>query len=98
MHEMNEIKTLKQTDLKSYGVAEQTRVNNIVPKPPGEPFRSFKLKNKKETKEDKRNSVMLNELTIKINSLSVGLIKKNKMRRKASRIVLLIVLLFFIQW
>lgn len=47
---------------------------------------------------EKRNSNKNVEMTIKINSFNTAVSKQNRIRRKASRIVLLIVLLFFIQW
>ncbi len=46
----------------------------------------------------KRESEQKIEITMRINSFNSGASKQNRIRRKASRIVLLIILLFFIQW
>ncbi len=98
--DLNEVKTLKNIkgkNIKSYGVFEETSGKNSKL---NSSFKSFNSK-KKGLNEDKRASVIeykLTNMVIKINSLNVGLLKRNKMRRKASQIVLLIVLLFLIQW
>lgn len=93
LNDGNEVKKLKVKN-KTYGLAVVRNGTNNTKN-----VTSLAPDNMKNTKtvSQKRESNKI-EMTIKINSFHTGASKQNRIRRKASRIVLLIVLLFFLQW